>query len=363
MKQTFDKAQGKRIFSGIQPSGDLHIGNYLGAIKNWVEFQDTHENIFCVVDLHAITVPQDAKLLRKRIREIANIYLASGIDPKKSTVFVQSDRPEHSELAWILNCFTYMGELERMIQFKVKSSRRHILKKKVKGKEIGRKILTQEEYGEYLRDKTGVGLFDYPVLMAADILLYDTHLVPVGKDQYQHLELTRTIAKRFNNKYRDTFTIPKPYSTKEGLLIMGLDDSNKKMAKSANSENNYIALRDPDDVVRKKIARAVTDSGSEIKHNIDKKPAITNLLNIMSSFSEIPVKELEKKYKGKTYKEFKDDLAEVIIEFLKPFQKKLSDLEKDPSYTEKVLKEGAEKLAPLAQEKLQKVKKAVGLGL
>lgn len=330
-------ARDKRIFSGIQPSGDLHIGNYLGAIKNWVHLQNTHENIFCIVDLHAITVPQDPKLLQKRIYEIANIYLASGIDPKKSTIFIQSERPEHSELAWILNCFTYFGEMKRMTQFKDKA-------------------------GEN-QESVSMGLFDYPVLMASDILLYDSHLVPVGKDQFQHLEITRTIAKRFNNRFGDIFTIPEPYSTKESLLIMGLDDPTKKMAKSAESEYNYIALRDNIDTIRRKIARTVTDSGSEIKYDPLKKPAITNLLNIMSSFLETPIKKLEKKYEGSTYKQFKDDLAEIIIDFLKPFQKKLADLEKDSEYTEKVLKEGAERLAPLSCEKLQKVKKVVGLGL
>ncbi len=326
----------KRVFSGIQPSGNLHIGNYLGAIKNWVSLQDTHENIFCIVDLHAITVPQNTKILRKRIREIANIYLASGIDPKKSTIFVQSSRPEHSELAWILNCYTYFGEMKRMTQFKEKAGKN--------------------------QESVSMGLFDYPVLMAADILLYDTHLVPVGKDQYQHLEITRTIAKRFNNKYGDIFTIPEPYSTKESLLIMGLDDPTKKMAKSAESEYNYIALRDSIDTVRKKIAKAVTDSGSEIKYDLEKKPAISNLLNIYSSFSRKSVKELEKHYRGSTYKQLKDDLTEVIIDFLKPFQKELEKLEKNLLYTEKVLQEGAEKIAPLAQKKLEKVKSEVGLG-
>ena len=327
----------QRIFSGVQPSGDLHIGNYLGAIKNWVSLQDTHENIFCVVDLHAITVPQAPKELQKRIYEITNIYLAAGIDPKKSTIFVQSERPEHSELAWILNCFTYMGEMKRMTQFKDKAGKNE--------------------------QNVSMGLFDYPVLMAADILLYNTHLVPVGKDQYQHIEITRTVARRFNNRFGEVLTIPEPFSTKESIMIMGLDDPTKKMAKSANSEYNYIALRDTEDIVRKKIAKAVTDSGTEIIYNPDKKPALANLLNIFSSFSGESVKALEKKYASKGYKKFKDDLAEVIISFLKPFQKKLAELEKNPSYTKKVLKKGAEKVAPLAKETLKKVKKAVGLGL
>lgn len=377
----------QRIFSGVQPSGDLHIGNYLGAIKNWVSLQDTHENIFCIVDLHAITLPQDPKELKKRIREVANIYLAAGIDSKKSAIFIQSDRPEHSELAWILNCFTYMGELRRMTQFKEKSQIKDDqeafkLVEKIAGEEVkkreGKKGLDLELFKVLLKtqipdiiektkikveENTSVGLFDYPVLMAADILLYNTNLVPVGKDQFQHLEITRTIARRFNNRFGEIFTIPEPYSTPESILIMGLDDPTKKMAKSAKSDFNYIALRDNPGVVRKKIARAVTDSGKEIIYDPAKKPAISNMLNIYSSFSGIPTKELEKKYKDTTYKEFKDDLAQVVLGFLKPFQQKLAELEKDPSYTERVLKEGAEKVAPLARETLKRVKKAAGLGL
>lgn len=367
----------QRIFSGVQPSGNLHIGNYLGAIKNWVDLQDAHENIFCVVDLHAITVPQEPTELRKRIREVANMYLAAGIDPKKSTIFVQSDRPEHSELAWILNCFTYMGELSRMTQFKDKASIQvndgkdlldnafirayeKMEKRKLSENEVGA-IRAFERAAR--KESVSVGLFDYPVLMAADILLYQSNLVPVGKDQYQHIEITRDIAERINKKFGQIFTMPKSYSTAESLTIMGLDDPLKKMAKSAKSEYNYIALRDTEDAVRKKIAKAVTDSGTEIKYDPDKKPALTNLINIYGSFSDKSPKEIEKSYKGKGYKGFKEGLAEVIIDFLKPFQKKLVDLEKDPGYTEKILKEGAEKLAPQAKETLQKVKKAIGLGL
>lgn len=326
----------QRIFSGIQPSGDLHIGNYLGAIRNWVNLQDTHENIFCVVDLHAITVPQDPKILEKRIIEIANIYLAAGVDPKKSTIFVQSDRPEHSELGWILNTIAYMGEMKRMTQFKDKAG---------KG-----------------QDNVSVGLFDYPVLMAADILLYNANLVPVGKDQFQHIEITRDLAERFNKRFGKTFTIPKPFSTEETKYIMSLDDPTKKMAKSAKSEYNYIALRDPEDVIRKKISKAVTDSGSEIKSREDK-PALTNLLNIYSAFSGKTIEKLEKEYQGKSYKDFKDGLTETVLAFILPFQKKLKELEKNPDHTIKILKDGAKKLEPIGQETLKKVKKAVGLGL
>lgn len=326
----------KRIFSGIQPSGDLHIGNYLGAIKNWVSLQDTHENIFCVVDLHAITVPQDPKILKKRILEIANVYLASGIDPKKSIIFVQSDRPEHSELGWILNTIAYMGEMKRMTQFKDKAG----------GKQ----------------DNVSVGLFDYPVLMAADILLYNANLVPVGKDQFQHIELTRDLAQRFNKRFGKTFVTPEAYFSKETVNIMGLDDPTKKMAKSAKSELNFIALKDTEEVIRKKISKAVTDSGSEIISGPNK-PAVTNLLNIYSAFSGMSVKDLEKSYQGKGYKDFKEGLTEAVLSFILPFQEKLTKLEKDPGYTIKVLKDGAKKLEPIGKDTLKRVKKAVGLGL
>lgn len=347
----------KRIFSGIQPSGDLHIGNYLGAIRNWVNLQDSHDSIFCIVDLHAITVPQDPKSLRKRILEIANIYLAAGIDPKKSTIFVQSDRPEHSELGWILNTITYFGELSRMTQFKDKA-------------QSFTEFMGAEEYNPskpldsmgFKKWPVSVGLFDYPVLMAADILLYNANLVPVGKDQFQHIELTRDLAERFNKRFGKTFTVPKPFSTEETKLIMGLDDPTKKMAKSAKSEYNYIALKDSEEVIRKKISRAVTDSGSEIKGGKDK-PALTNLLNIYSAFSGKSIASLEKEYKEKSYKDFKDDLTEAVLAFILPFQKKLSELEKNPEYTIKILKEGAKKLEPVGKETLTRVKKAVGLGL
>lgn len=417
----------ERIFSGIQPSGDLHIGNYLGAIKNWVALQDTHENIFCIVDLHAITVPQDPKILKKKIREIANIYLAAGVDPKKSTIFVQSDRPEHSELAWILNTITHVGELRRMAQFKDKSglskskeldknylnyAKKDAQEHEAFTKDIGRAGDIISEYIESkkfhtkksllklikltsayidasakfidhstsslkkrdkfnkelantakrLEEETLVGLFDYPVLMAADILLYNASLVPVGKDQFQHIELARDLAERFNKRFGETFEIPKPFFHHDTMTIMGLDDPTKKMAKSAKSEYNAIALTDSEEIVRKKISKAVTDSGDKIKAG-DKKPAVTNLLNINSAFSGKTISNIEKKYKGKSYKDFKDGLADEVWKFLKPFQKKLAKLEKDPAYTEKVLKDGAKKLEPQAQDTLKKVKKAVGLGL
>lgn len=324
----------QRIFSGIQPSGNLHLGNYLGAIKNWVKLQNEYDSIFCVVDLHAITVPQDPEELKKKTIEVAKIYLASGIDPKKSAIFIQSHVPEHAELAWILNTIAKISEMERMTQFKDKS---------VKNKE-----------------GVGMGLFNYPVLMAADILLYDTQVVPVGEDQLQHIEITRTLANRFNKKFGETFVVPEPFITKEGMRIMGLDDPTKKMSKSAESEYNYIALTDSEADVRRKIKKAVTDSGTEIKY-ADDKPALKNLINIYSLLSDKKPQEIEKLYAGKGYAEFKDGLAEVIINFLKPFQKKYNTLT-DEEVLE-ILKAGAEKVRPLAKKKLEEVKKKVGFVL
>ncbi|MCX6806636.1 MAG: tryptophan--tRNA ligase [Candidatus Berkelbacteria bacterium] len=332
----------KRIFSGIQPSGIIHIGNYLGAIKQWVELQNNPpalgaDSIFCIVDLHAITEPQNPKELSKNILSIAAIYLAAGIDPKKSVIFVQSSRPEHTELAWILNCNAHMGELERMTQFKDKSAK-------------------------FTKTSIPVGLFDYPVLMAADILLYKTTEVPVGEDQKQHVELTRDIAERFNHKYGQTFVIPKPIIKQTSARIMGLDDPTKKMSKSASSPNNYIAMTDNADIIRNKIKKAVTDSGTEIKADI-KKPAITNLLNIYSEVSGKATADLEKQYSGKTYAQFKADLAEAIIEFLKPIQKKYSQILKDENNLKQILKVGSEKVAPIAQKTLKEVKEKVGLSV
>jgi tryptophanyl-tRNA synthetase len=331
----------KRIFSGIQPSGNLHIGNYLGAIKNWVKLQDEFESIFCVVDMHAITVPQNPEELRRRTIEVAKIYLASGIsaqggsatggDPK-STIFIQSHIPEHAELCWILNTISKTGELSRMTQFKDKSDKSN-------------------------ESNVSVGLFDYPVLMAADILLYDTEVVPVGEDQLQHIEIARTLAKRFNQKFGETFVVPEPYITKETMRIMALDDPSKKMSKSAASEYNYISLTDAPEYAIKKIQRAVTDSGSEIKYNQDK-PALQNLINIYSAFSGKSAKEIEDLYQGKGYKDFKEGLAEIVVNFLKPFQEKYNSLTDEEVL--KILKEGAEKVRPIARKKLEEVKNKIG---
>ncbi len=323
----------------MQPSGNLHIGNYLGAIKNWVKLQNDYESIFCIVDLHAITVPQNPEELRKKTIEVAKIYLAAGINPEKSTIFIQSHIPEHTELTWILNTITKVAELEKMTQFKDKTQ------KNIEG--------------------TAVGLFDYPVLMASDILLYNTNLVPVGEDQLQHIEITRTLANRFNKKFGETFIIPEPFITKESARIMGLDDPAKKMSKSASSEYNYISLTDDAETVRRKIKKAVTDSGTEIKYvdNPPKgeagKPALQNLINIYSLLSEKSAQEIEAEYKGKGYANFKNGLAEVIINFLTPFQERMKELSDDKVLT--ILQEGAKKVRPLAKAKLEEVKKKIGL--
>jgi tryptophanyl-tRNA synthetase len=363
----------QRIFSGIQPSGNLHLGNYLGAIQNWVKLQDEFESIFCVVDLHAITVPQDPEALRRKTIEIAKIYLASGIDPKKSSIFIQSHIPEHSELAWILNTFTKMSDLFRMTQFKDKSGTQIDLEQAEKllsmddksndklyiGKDVAEKITITSFIKNYINqlNKVGVGLFDYPVLMAADILLYDTEVVPVGEDQLQHIELARDLAKRFNKKFGETFIVPKHFIKEEGMRIMGLDDPTKKMSKSAASEYNYIALTDSEEIIRKKIKKAVTDSGTEIVYQNDK-PALKNLINIYSLLSDKSTDDIEKMYVGKGYADFKADLADVVVNFLKPFQERLNAIS-DTEVLE-ILKAGAEKVRPLAQKKLTEVKNKVG---
>jgi len=327
----------QRIFSGVAPSGNIHIGNYLGAIKNWVKLQDSYDSIFCVVDMHAITLPRDPQELRKNTIEVAKIYLASGIDPAKSTLFIQSQVSEHAELMWILNTLAKTGEMSRMTQFKDKAE-----------------LHTGDSKA---MDNVPLGIFNYPVLMASDILLYDTNLVPVGKDQLQHIEITRTLANRFNKKFGNTFVIPEPYTTKESANIMGLDDPTKKMSKSSKSEYNYINLSDSEEGVRKKIKKAVTDSGSEIVYS-EEKPAPMNLINIYSLLSDKSAKDIEKMYAGKGYADFKNDLAEEIIKFLKPFQEKIREYSDEKVM--KILEEGAEKVRPIAKAKLDEVKKKIG---
>lgn len=323
----------KKIFSGIQPSGTLHIGNYLGALKQWVDLQDEYESIFCIVDLHAITVPQKPEELKENILRTAATYIACGIDPNKSKIFVQSSRAEHSELAWILNTITSMGELNRMTQFKDKSEKQEIV---------------------------SVGLFDYPVLMAADILIYNANVVPVGEDQKQHVELARNIAGRFNNRFGETFVLPEPMIRRETARIMGLDDPTKKMSKSAVSPANYIALMDDAETIRQKISRATTDSGSGI--TIDpSKPGISNLLNIYCAFAEITTDQAQAQFAGNTYSEFKTAVADKIIEKLTPIRQKYQELRQDDSRLIEILKKGADDLAPYAQEMIAKVKSKVGL--
>ena len=323
----------QRIFSGIQPSGNLHLGNYLGAISQWLTLQDEYEAFFCVVDLHAITVPQDPAELRRKTLEIAKIYLASGIDPMKSTLFVQSHVQAHTELGWILNTIARFSDLEKMTQFKDKSAKSE-------------------------KETVGIGLFDYPVLMAGDILLYDTNVVPVGKDQMQHVELTRTLGRRFNERFGETFVIPEGRVSKEGQVIMALDDPTKKMSKSAESEYNYIALSDDAETVRKKIRKAVTDSGSEIVY-ADNKPALKNLINIYSLLSHKTTADIEAMYVGSGYGDFKTDLAEVIVSFLTPFQERLHHISDEEALS--ILKAGAEKAKGIAEAKMKQVRERVGL--
>jgi tryptophanyl-tRNA synthetase len=308
------------------------LGNYLGAIKQWVELQNEYEAIFCIVDLHAITVPQDPTELRRKTLEVVKIYLAAGIDPSQSTLFIQSQVKEHTELAWILNTIARLGDLEKMTQFKDKSAKSE-------------------------KETVGVGLFDYPVLMAADILLYDTAVVPVGKDQMQHIELARTLAKRFNDKFGETFVIPEGKLSEEGALIMGLDDPTKKMSKSAASEYNYIALTDDAETVRRKIKKAVTDSGSEIIYS-DSKPALKNLINIYSLLSDKKTEVIVADYKGRGYSDFKNDLAEVIINFLVPFQERLQNISDEKVLA--ILRDGANHASVLAEQKMLEVKKKMG---
>lgn len=323
----------KTLFSGIQPSGNLHIGNYIGAISQWLERQEKYNCIFCVVDYHAITVKQDPKLLRQKILEIAKIYLASGINPEKSNIFLQSDITAHTELAWLLNCVgARTGDLAKMIQFKEKAKNK--------------------------KENVSIGLYDYPVLMAADILLYDTDVVPVGDDQSQHVELTKKIAQRFNKEYGETFKIPDLIIKKEGARIMGLDDPRKKMSKSATNPLNYISLTEDPKQASNKIKRAVTDSGQEIKFDQDNKPGLSNLLVIYSLFANKKIKQIEKAYKNKGYKEFKQDLGLVIENFLVDFQSKYKKLSNQE--TKDILRQGAENLKPLAQKKINLVKKRLG---
>ncbi|MEI8143178.1 MAG: tryptophan--tRNA ligase [Candidatus Berkelbacteria bacterium] len=327
----------KTIFSGVQPTGVLHIGNYFGALKQWVKLQnDTDKMIYCIVDMHAITVPQEPAVLKQNITKIAAWLLAMGIDPEKSILFVQSDRPEHTELMWILNTMTGMGQLERMTQYKEKSSK-------------------------YENTMIGAGLFNYPTLMAADILLYKATHVPVGDDQKQHLELTRDLAERFNSKYGSSFVVPEPIISQSGARVMGLDDPSKKMSKSADSPLNFISLDDTDEVIRNKVKRAVTDSGNEIKSGADK-PAMSNLLEIFAEATGKTIAEIESEFVGKGYGEFKEALAEAIIACLKPIRERYERIIQDPAKIHQILAQGATKIEAEARSNIAEIKKKVGLG-
>lgn len=395
-----------KVFSGIQPSGALHLGNYLGAMAQWVGMQATHDCVFCVVDYHAITVRQDPAELKKKILEVAKLYLAAGIDPKKSIIFQQSDVSAHTELAWILNTIARMSDLYKMTQFKdkagvieeknfivkiisllensinykskvkenleniintkefitkiekIKNSVLCILEAEKENKRIIKKFINNFATNQQ-KEKAFVGLFDYPVLMAADILLYDTDVVPVGEDQKQHVELARDLAKRFNHHFGETFRVPDVKLLKTGARIMGLDDPAKKMSKSAKSEYNYVALTDKPAAAAKKIMRAATDSGMEIKYDPEKKPGISNLLAIYSLLAGREIKELEKSYAGRGYGDFKKDLAGEVEKFLAAFQSKLDNI--SDKETRAILDRGAEAARERAEKILKRVKEKIGV--
>lgn len=323
----------KRILSGIQPTGNLHLGNYLGALKRFVQLQNEADCYFCVVDLHALTVPRDPADLREKTMEVATLYLAAGLDPGKMTMFIQSHVRAHTEASWLLECVARIGELNRMVQFKEKS----------KGS-----------------DSVSVGLYTYPVLMAADILLYQADAVPVGEDQKQHLELSRDLAERFNRQYGEVLTVPQPLIGEVGARIMGLDNPRKKMSKSAGSPANFIALLDDPDTIVKKIKRAVTDSENVIRYDPEEKPGISNLLVIYSLLSGESIPSLEQKYQGVGYGQFKRDLAEVVVDHLVPIQERYRELRQSGD-VERVLAAGAEQASRVAEETLAKMREAMGL--
>ncbi len=325
----------KRVFSGIQPTGNIHIGNYLGAIKYWVSMQENYDNIFCIVDLHAITIPQDPGELNAKIREVSGLLMAAGIDPERSIIFVQSHVSAHSELTWLLNCFIPMGWMQRMTQFKEKSQKQ--------------------------REQVSIGLFDYPALMAADILIYRTDVVPVGEDQKQHVELARDAAQRFNSIFGETFVLPEPLIPDVGARIMGLDDPTSKMSKSEAGSGHAINLLDSPDVIRSKIMKATTDSQRDILFD-DSRPGIYNLLSIYQTFTGETSKDIEARFEGKGYGDFKKALAEVVIEGLRPLQDRYEELTGEPGRIDSILKAGAAKARPLAEKMLAEVQKKVGLG-
>ncbi|MCP3026685.1 tryptophan--tRNA ligase [Halobacillus sp. A5] len=325
----------KTIFSGIQPSGTLTLGNYLGAMKHFVELQEEYKCYFCIVDEHAITVPQERLKLRENIKSLAALYLASGIDKERSTLFIQSEVPAHTQLGWMLQCVSYIGELERMTQFKDKSAG-------------GKEAVTS-------------GLLTYPPLMASDILLYQTDIVPVGDDQKQHLELTRNLAQRFNNKYNNIFTVPEVRIPKEGARIMSLQEPTKKMSKSDVNQKSYISMLDDEKKITKKIKSAVTDSEGVVKYDKESKPGVSNLLTIESVCSGLTIRDLEKKYEGKGYGDFKEGVAQSVVAVLKPIQERYFELI-ESSELDDILDRGAEEASFKAEKMLAKAKKAMGLG-
>ena len=323
----------KVIFSGMQSTGIITLGNYIGALKNWVKLHEEYNCIFSVVDMHSITLRQNPAELRKRSRELLMLFMAAGLDPEKNIIYYQSHVPAHAELAWILNCYTYTGELNRMTQFKDKSQKND--------------------------DNVNAGLYTYPVLMAADILLYQADLVPVGADQKQHLELTRDIANRFNNIYGDVFTVPEPFIGKVGGRVMSLQEPTKKMSKSDENVNSYISLLDEPNVIMKKIKRAVTDSGREVIYS-DDKPGVKNLLEIYSVMTETPIDKAVKEFEGKGYGDLKTTVGEAVVEGLRPIQDRFKELSSDKAYVDNIIKTNADKARYLSNKTLRKVKKKVG---
>ena len=322
-----------RVFSGIQPTGSPHIGNYLGALKNWAKIQYDYDSIYCIVDLHAVTIYQEPAELRQKIEELAGMLLAIGIDPTHSSLVVQSAIPQHAELAWMLTCVTPVGWLERMTQYKAKSA-------------------AQETIGD--------GLLQYPVLMAADILLYNAAIVPVGDDQSQHLELTRDIAQRFNSLYGDTFVVPETHLPTVGARVMGLDEPDKKMSKSATGSGHAVSLLDPPEVIRKKVLRATTDSNPAVDYE-KMGPGIANLLTIYQAFTELPEVDVRTHFEGMRYGDLKKQVAEAVIAAIEPIQKRYREIMAETGYVARVLQDGAERIIPIANETVRVVKKAMGL--
>ncbi|MBR9728130.1 tryptophan--tRNA ligase [Shewanella intestini] len=325
------------VFSGAQPSGELSIGNYMGALRQWVSMQDSHDCIYCVVDLHAITVRQDPQALRQACLDTLAIYLACGVDPKKSTVFMQSHVPEHTQLSWALNCYTQMGELNRMTQFKDKSQKH--------------------------ANNINVGLYDYPVLMAADILLYQANEVPVGQDQMQHLELTRDIATRFNNAYGDTFAIPQAFIPKQGAKVMSLHEPLKKMSKSDDNRNNVISLLEDPKAILKKVKKAMTDSEEPpvVRFDQENKPGVSNLMSLMSGCNGQSIESIEKDFEGKMYGHLKGATGEAVVEMLAPIQARFKEFRADTTYLDEVLKQGADQARVRANATIKTVYEKIGL--